>query len=91
MTPMQIKIAVYGGAALIAWWLTARAMKRSKGDVELGVGTVDGAYGGDYQTLPNKTAAKVDTANPAIDPAMREVIDRSNRILAADDVAGDNQ
>jgi hypothetical protein len=92
MSPMHIKIAVYGGALLLAWWLTERARaKAPTADVTLGVGTVDGEIGGDYQTPRQVTIAGIDTSNPGVNPDVREVIDRSNRILRESEVAGDNQ
>lgn len=75
MTATQIKIAAYGGLALLAWWLTSR--RSPKASVELGVGTVDGIYGND--TYIPRPSIQVPEANP-----VTEAIERSRRALEAD-------
>jgi hypothetical protein len=81
MTPAQIKIAIWGGAALIALWLTSR--RSPIADVELGVGTVNGIYGND--TYYSDRPSGVPSTNPATNPEMRRLIDLSNRLIAEDD------
>jgi hypothetical protein len=86
MTPTQIKIAVYGGALLLAWWLADRARPRVKKELEVEVNILNPNFG-----LTDAEIAAQQRANPAIDPKMRELIDRSNALIAADDVGGDDQ
>ena len=79
MTPMQIKVAAWGGLALLAWLCTKAARARSvTGDVELGVGTVDGIYGNDIYYSPRPSTLPAPT-NPVM-----EAIERSNAALARD-------
>jgi hypothetical protein len=78
VTPLQAKVAIYGGLALLAWLFTERGRRAVVGDVDLGIGIVNGIAGGDYQTpRPNGS-------NPAVNPTMRDLIDESNAAIAAD-------
>ena len=81
MSPIQIKLAAYGVAALLLWLLRPRAVPTAHGDVELGTGTVGGIYGGDYQT---PRPAPADPGNRAVDPEMRRLIDQSNLLIAGE-------
>lgn len=85
MTPTQIKIAAAAAGLAIAW-LFSRPRAPS-GSVDLGIPTIDGIFGGgrlgngvDYYSTPAPTPD-----NPAVDPTMRGLIDRSNRLIANDD------
>lgn len=90
MTALHIKMAVYGGLALWALWYVAKP-RVPAGTVELGVPTVDGVYGNDiyYSAGPGgpgvATVSPANTNNPATNPRMRELIDRSNAAIVADD------
>jgi hypothetical protein len=70
LTPVQIKVVTYGGAALLLW-LLARS----------GAGNVVPKY---TLTFETKVPIMPDN-NPAVDSDMRDLIDRSNALIAADD------
>jgi len=91
MTPTQIKLAVYAGMAIVAWLCTRRAQAKDvHGDVELGVPTIDGVYGGgrlggfDYYT---ERPSGEPSTNPATNPEMRRLIDISNRAIAEEEAS----
>lgn len=99
MTPMQIKIAVYGGALLLAWLLRKRAAGSSASATDgAPVGRVTktldinaDVYSPDFGTPyisgpggPGGATPSPANANPAIDPAMRALIDKSNAAISAD-------
>ncbi len=83
---MQGKIALAGGAALLAWLLsrsTAAAPRVTK-ELDIDANVLSPYFG---MTDAEIAAAKAAGAgpNPAIDPEMRRLIDISNAVIAADD------
>lgn len=85
MTPTQIKIAVYAGAALLAWWLGRRAVQavdpgRRSQELIIGNNVLDPDT---FGLTEDEIAAR--KANPAVDARMRELIDVSNAVLTADE------
>jgi hypothetical protein len=83
MTPTQIKLATWAGAALLVWWLTrtppapgARVTK----EVLIGANVLDPDT---FGLTDDEIAAR--KANPAVDPEMHRLIDLSNALLSADD------
>ncbi len=97
MTAAQWKFALYGGAALVAWWLTAKR-KDPTGDVELGVPTVNGIYGADTYYSDHYVAGgggpaqpAIPPVNPAVDARMRYLIDQSNALIADPQGLGDEE
>lgn len=81
MTPTQIKLLIAGAVALAGWLFGDK--RPPSGSVDLGVGTVDGVYGGDYTT----PAPAADPNNPAVDPTMHALVNQSNQAIAAFDAA----
>jgi len=71
VSPTQIKVVTYGGAALLLWLLARAARAR-----EL-VPTYT-------LTFETKVPATPTIDNPAINQDMRDLIDRSNAAIAAD-------
>ncbi len=86
MTPVQIKFATYGGVLLLLWLLRPKAAPTAR--VTKTIEVEADVYNPNFGLTDAEIAAQ---KNPAVDPVMRELIDRSNRLLAEDDVAGDNQ
>jgi hypothetical protein len=91
MTALHWKIALYGGAAIAAWWLTSRRPPPT-GSVELGVPTLNGIYGADTYYSDHYVAGgagapqpAIPPVNPAVNKEMRDLIDRSNAAIAAED------
>jgi hypothetical protein len=88
MTAAGAKLAAAGVLTLAAWLLRDRG---AAGDVELGVPTVNGVYGGYYLTPhvsdPTDTDGAVSTGSLADDPRMAALIAQSNAAIAADDAA----
>jgi hypothetical protein len=80
LTPFHIKLITYGGAALVLWLLRPKPQREVTGNVELGVGTIDGEYGRDYYFVNRPPAPTPD--NPAVDPKMHELIEQSNLFIA---------
>lgn len=79
MTPVQIKLAVAGGIALLAWLLTSRAAgARVSQTLDIDANLLSPTFG----LTDEEIAAR--KANPAVDPEMRRLIDLSNSVLAAD-------
>jgi len=98
MTPLQIKIAVYGGAALLLWLLgrsattTAAASTTQSGRVtqtlDINADVYSPDFGKPYVAGPGGPGgATPGPANPAQDQTMRLLIDRSNAAIAADNAA----
>jgi hypothetical protein len=88
MTAVQAKLIGAGALAFAAWLFRDRPRRPITASVDLGVGTVDGVFGGDYMTsaaTPTTPVAPT-PANPAQDPLMRALIDRSNAAIAADNL-----
>ena len=87
MTPTQIKIALYAGAALLAWLFTRKAIDavdpRVSKTLDVDVNVNSPFFGLTDEEIDNYKRSG--GRNPAIDPGMREVIDRSNAILDAED------
>lgn len=92
MTPTQIKIAVYGGVALLLW-LCARAAAGSSAqqpgrvtktlDIVANIDSPN--FGEPYVAGPGGPGgATPGPANPAQDPLVRYYIDKSNAAIAAD-------
>jgi hypothetical protein len=92
MSPTQIKIAVYAGAALLAWLLHDRGAAAPQPqrvtqvlDVEANV--LNKNFGlTDAQIAAQDAAA----ANPAVNDDMRVLIDKSNALISADNAQGDH-
>ncbi len=86
MSPTQIKLALAGLAALLAWLLTKKAAPAARVSKTL---DVDVNVNSEYFGLTDEEIAAAKAAgarpNPALDPTMRELIDRSDRIIAADE------
>jgi hypothetical protein len=88
MTPMQIKLAVYGGVALLLW-LFGRKSGGTSAPADPGrvtktltiVDDVNSPYFG--MTVEEVAAAR---GNPAVDPDMHRLIDQSNLLIANDEV-----
>jgi hypothetical protein len=69
LTPTQLKVVTYGGAALLLWLLARGAM-----------GNLVPKY-----TLTFETKVPATTGdNPAVDEKMRDLIDKSNAVIAED-------
>ncbi len=99
MSPMQMKVATYGGAALLLWLLGKHAMAATSptsGAVATsatGTGdpgrvtktlVVDDDVNSPTFGLTDTQIAAMNTSNPAVDPKMRALIDASNAAIAAD-------
>lgn len=87
MNPTQIKIAMAGALALLAWLFTTRATPAARVSSSLDIdANVNSPYFGmtDDEIAAAK-AAGVTKANPALNPKMRELIDVSNVLIAEDD------
>jgi len=90
MSPADIKIIAYTGAAVVAWWLTRN--RTPTGNVELGIPTVTGSpvlpgtdiYYSDRVTGPAGAPLGYNS-NPAVNDRMRELIDESNASISYDD------
>lgn len=83
MSPTQIKLAVYGGVALLLWLLRPRGSAADPGRVTKTldvVANVDSPYFG--MTDAEIAAAR---GNPAVDPQMRELIATSNLLIAQEE------
>ncbi len=84
-TPAQIKVATYGGAALLLWLLARHAMPapaRVVKELDIDANVNSKTFG---MTWDDIQRMHLDTSNPAVDPGMRDLIDRSNAAIAADD------
>ncbi len=94
MSPMQIKVAVYGGAALLLWLFARSAAAASKSadpgrvtkTLEVDADVYSPTFGMSDAEIE---AAKAQRANPAVDPEMRRLIDVSNKLLSDDLVQSD--
>lgn len=86
MTAAQAKLLAAGVLAVAAWLFRDRI---AAGDVELGVPTVDGVYGGYYLTphVDANSDGSVSRGELATDPRMAALIAQSNAVIAADDAA----
>ncbi len=83
MSPTQIKLALSAALALLAWFLTTRAKAdpgRTKRELEIEANVLNPNFG----LTDAEIAARGE--NPALDPRMRELIDLSNGLIAADDL-----
>jgi hypothetical protein len=87
-TPTQIKVATYGGAALLLWLLAKNAMAATTMPI-VGRVTKELVIDDDVNSptfgLSAEQIAAMNTSNPAVDPEMRRLIDTSNALIAADD------
>lgn len=86
----SIPIGLVVVLAVVAAWILHKLVeeKAVHGEVELGVGTVDGVYGNDtYYSRRQPSIETVDDGNPAVDANMRRLIYESNRIISEDDAA----
>ena len=85
MSPTQIKLTLAALGALLAWLLTKQAAPAGRVTKTL---DVDVNVNSPYFGLTDDEIAAMKAAgarpNPAIDPTMRELIDRSDAIIAAD-------
>src|SRR5512144_307397 len=88
MTPTQIKVVTYGGAALLLW-LCARNAMAMKTNNDLARVTkeleIDASINSPTFGLTPDQIAALNSNNPAVDPTMRAYIDASNAAIAADD------
>ncbi len=91
MTPAQIKIGVYGGALLLAWWLADRSAKPKQERIVKTLDVEANVLNKNFGLTDAEIAAQGSASNPGVNPDVREAIDRSNAIISADDMAGDNQ
>lgn len=90
MSPVQIKLAIYGGAALLLWLLARESMRagvanisdpgRVKKTLDVDANVDSPTFG-----LTDAQIAAMNSNNPAVDPEMRRLIDASNAALAADE------
>lgn len=89
MTVAQAKLAAAAALALAAWLFRDRIAAAAAGDVELGVPTVNGVYGGFYLTphVDANADGSISRGELATDPTMAALIARSNAAIAADDAA----
>lgn len=93
MTPTQIKVATYAGAALLLWLLgrkataatsaTTQATSTDPGRVSREL-VIHDDINDPYFGLTDAQIAAMNTNNPAVDPRMRALIDQSNAAIAAD-------
>lgn len=83
MSPTQIKIALYAGLALVAWLLT-REQKKAPGTVTTYTDIEANVYNPNFGMTDAQIAAR--GGNPALDLRMRELIDVSNSLIAAEDL-----
>jgi hypothetical protein len=83
VTATQAKLLWAAGMFAAAYFTRAKktpAAPTPTANVELGVPTVDGVYDGVYWSKRGTVAAP---DNPADDPTMRDLIDESNGVIAA--------
>jgi len=86
MTPAQIKVAVYAGALLLAWFFSRRSSAPASTTVGRRTTITEieaDVYNPNYGLTDAEIAAN---ANPGVDPTVREAIDRSNRAIAEDNI-----
>lgn len=93
MTPLQIKIAVYGGTALLLLLLARKASAQAAAvpRVSQTLTVVDDVFSPYFGMTEAEIAAAKGQAtadNPAVDPEMRKLIDRSNLLIAQDNTEG---
>lgn len=86
MTPTQMKVATYGGAALLLLLLarntravTTANLGRVTKELEIDANVDSPTFG-----LTPAQIATMNSNNPAVDPEMRRLIDASNAAIAAD-------
>jgi hypothetical protein len=88
VSPTQIKLAIAGAMALIAWLLTTRATSTPAGrvsrELDVDANVLSPYFGMTDEEIAAAKAAGV-RPNPALDPTMRDLIDVSNVLIAADD------
>lgn len=85
MTPIQIKIAGYAGAALLLWLFRPRSSAPADpGRVTKTLVVVDDVNSPYFGMTAEEVAAA--RGNPAVDPDMRRLIDQSNLLIARDEV-----
>jgi hypothetical protein len=86
MTPAQIKFAAYGVSLLVLWLLSRRG-----GPPAAPVGrrtTIVDVDADVYSPTFGMTDAEIaaSRANPGVNPALRDLIDRSNAAIAQDNI-----
>jgi len=93
---MQIKIALYSGAALVLWLLARNAkaspappiIGRVSKTLDINADVYSSDFGLPYIAGPGGPGAAspspANNSNPAQDPTMRALIDKSNAAIAAD-------
>lgn len=84
MTPTQIKLALAGVMALIAWLLTTKKVdgKRVSRELEIDANVLSPTFGMTDEEIAAAAGAR---RNPALDPEMRRLIDLSNVLIDAED------
>ncbi len=87
MTPTQIKLALAGLVALLAWLFTQnKAADRRSSSLDVDANVLSPYFGLTDEEIAAAKAAGA-RPNPALDPKMRELIDSSNILIAEDTTA----